>query len=129
MKFIGIIYATREGHTAKIAARIASGLHALGFTAGFSAGSSTGAAFAFVQAGEELDLVADFGVGGEVGGFDPATAKAFGGFALGGVVLGLDPLIHQAGGLVGDSVAEFVIGHPRNAPILEAHSCGAGLMF
>jgi menaquinone-dependent protoporphyrinogen oxidase len=34
MKFIGVIYATREGHTAKIAARIASGLHARGFTAG-----------------------------------------------------------------------------------------------
>jgi menaquinone-dependent protoporphyrinogen oxidase len=33
MKFIGVIYATREGHTAKIAARIASGLHALGFAA------------------------------------------------------------------------------------------------
>jgi menaquinone-dependent protoporphyrinogen oxidase len=34
MKFIGVIYATREGHTAKIAARIAAGLHALGFRAG-----------------------------------------------------------------------------------------------
>jgi len=34
MKFIGVIYATREGHTAKVAARIAAGLHAQGFRAG-----------------------------------------------------------------------------------------------
>jgi menaquinone-dependent protoporphyrinogen oxidase len=34
MKSIGVIYATREGHTAKIAARIAAGLHALGYAAG-----------------------------------------------------------------------------------------------
>ena len=33
MRFIGVLYATREGHTAKIAARIASGLHARGYTA------------------------------------------------------------------------------------------------
>src|SRR5205823_4374165 len=33
MKFIGVIYATREGHTAKIAARIAAGLHDRGFRA------------------------------------------------------------------------------------------------
>jgi menaquinone-dependent protoporphyrinogen oxidase len=34
MKNICIIYATREGHTAKIATRIAAGLHAMGYTAG-----------------------------------------------------------------------------------------------
>jgi menaquinone-dependent protoporphyrinogen oxidase len=34
MKSIGVIYATREGHTAKIAARIAARLHAMGFAAG-----------------------------------------------------------------------------------------------
>ena len=35
-----------------------------------------GAAVAFVEAGEELDLVADFGVGGEVFGLDAAAGRA-----------------------------------------------------
>lgn len=34
MKFIGVIYATREGHTARIAQRVASGLHSRGFSVG-----------------------------------------------------------------------------------------------
>ncbi len=35
-----------------------------------------GASVAFVDAGEELDLVADFGVGGEVFGFDATGGRA-----------------------------------------------------
>ena len=82
---------------------------------------------ALVQAGEELDLVADLGVGGEVVGLDAAAAEALGGLALGGEVLGLDPLVHQPGGFEGDRLAELDIGHSFHAPIFAAHSCGAGL--
>src|SRR5262249_28520200 len=76
-----------------------------------------GAFFALVDAGEELDLFADFGVGGEIFGFDLLAADAFGGLALGGVVLRLDALIHQASGFERDGLAELGIAHPFRAPV------------
>ena len=72
---------------------------------------------AFVQAGEELDLIADLGVGGEVLRLDRAAAESLGGLSFGGEILGFDPVIHQPGGFEGDRLAEFVIVHPFIAPI------------
>ena len=82
---------------------------------------------AFVDAGEELDLLADFGVGGEVCGFDTLPAKAFGGLAFGGEVLGFDSLVHQASGFERDRLAEFDITHPFRAPFIKPMLVGAGL--
>ncbi len=74
-------------------------------------------AVAFVDAGEMLDLFADFGVGGEVFGFDAFAAQLLGRLALGGVVLGFDALVHQPGGIERDLPAKFVIGHSFHAPL------------
>ena len=57
----------------------------------------------------------------------PSPAQALGGLALGGVVLGLDALVHQAGGFEGDRLTEFGISHPFMRRY-QAHQCGAGLM-
>ena len=48
-------------------------------------------AVAFVEASEHLDLVADFGVGRQIFGFEAAATEAFGGFAFGGEILGFRP--------------------------------------
>ena len=84
-----------------------------------------GAAVAFVDAGEDLDLVADFGVGRKVFGFDPLAAEPFGGLAFGGEVLGLDALVHQAGGFKGDRLTKFAQSHPFMRRY-QAHRSGAG---
>ena len=52
-------------------------------------------------------LFADLGVGGQVFGFDAAAAEPLGSLALGGEVLGLDPLVHQAGRFQGDLLAKL----------------------
>src|SRR5881409_3187939 len=79
-----------------------------------------------MNAGKELNLVADLGVGGEIFGLAALTAEAFGGLALGGKVFGLDPLVHQPGRFERDGLAELGIRHPRKRRY-EAHQCGAGL--
>ena len=84
-----------------------------------------GAAVAFVDAGEHLDLVADFGVGGEVFRFDPLAAEPFGGLAFGGEVFGFDAFVHQAGGLKGDRLTQFTLAHPFKRRY-QAHRSGAG---
>ncbi len=47
------------------------------------------AAVALVNAGEDLDLLANFGVGGEIAGLDVAAAQPLGRLAFGGKVFGL----------------------------------------
>ena len=42
-------------------------------------------------------------------GLDAAAAEALGGLALGGEVLGLDPLVHQPGGFEGDRLTKLDI--------------------
>src|SRR5262249_31934567 len=54
-----------------------------------------------------------------------AAAEAAGGLALGGEVLGLDALVHQAGGFQGNGLAELDISHPF-VRRYEAHQRGAG---
>ncbi len=71
-----------------------------------------GAVVAFVEAGEDLDLIADFGVGREVRRFDAAPAQAFGGLAFGGEVFGFLSLVHQPGGFQRDRLTKFGISHP-----------------
>ena len=66
-----------------------------------------GTAVAFMDAREDLDLLADLGVGGKVFGFDPLTAEAFGGLAFRGEVFGFDPLVHQAGRFEGDGLTDL----------------------
>ena len=67
----------------------------------------------FVQAGERLDLVADFGVARQIGRLDPALADAVGGLLLGPVVLRLLPGVHQPGGFPGDLPPQFRLVHAR----------------
>src|SRR5690606_6376421 len=76
-----------------------------------------GAGFAFVDAGKDLDLVADLGVGGQILRFDPPAANAAGGFHLGPVVLRLLADVHQPGGFPSDLLAELWSRHavPRFA--------------
>ncbi len=76
-----------------------------------------GAFVAFVEAGEELDLIADFTVRWQIGRFDGAAAQPSGGLAFRGEVLGLDALIHEPGCFQGDCLTEFVV-HSFRAPIL-----------
>ena len=49
--------------------------------------------------------------GRSLGLTDPRQS-AGGGLALGGEVLGLDPVVHQTGGFEGDRVTELGISHP-----------------
>src|SRR5665213_1256092 len=76
-----------------------------------------GAAVAFVDAGEDLDLLADFGIGGKVFGFDPLTAEPFGRLAFRGEVFGFDALVHQAGRFESDGLTQFTLTHSFEAPL------------
>ena len=87
-----------------------------------------GAFVAFVEAGEELDLVADLGVGGEVVGFDAAAAEALGGLAFGGEVFGLARARTSAGGFQSDRLAELSSAILSVRRYCKPHQCGAGLM-
>ena len=73
------------------------------------------AAFAFVEPGERLDLVANLGVRGQVGRLDPALADQPGRLQLGAVVLRLLPAVHQPGGFPGDLPPQFRAIHPACA--------------
>ncbi len=84
-----------------------------------------GAAVAFVNASEHLDLVADFGVGGEVFRLDPLTAQPFGGLAFRGEVFGFDAFVHQAGGFERDRLTQFTQTHSFMRRY-QAHPSGAG---
>src|SRR5262249_20724379 len=66
---------------------------------------------ALVQSGEELHLVADLGVGGEVLRLEGAATQTAGGLAFGGVVLALDTVVHQAGRLECDGLPKFSVAH------------------
>ncbi len=70
-----------------------------------------GALFALLHAGKGLDLVANLGVGREVGRLDAAATEMAGGLALGGEVLGLGTFVHQPGGFDRYGLAELNIGH------------------
>ena len=59
----------------------------------------------------DLDLVADFGVAGQIGRLDPALADPAGGLELGPKVFRFLPLVHQPGGLEGDLPTKFLVGH------------------
>ena len=63
---------------------------------------------------------------GRSSGLTPPATEPFGGLAFGGEVLGLDALVHQAGGFEGDGLTEFDITHPFMRRY-QAHQCGAGL--
>ena len=65
---------------------------------------------AFVDAGENLNLLANFGVGGKIGRF-AAAAQPFGGFSFGGEGFGLHPFVHQPGGFLSDGRMELDIAH------------------
>ena len=85
-----------------------------------------GAAVAFMEPGEELDLIANFGVGRKILRLDAAPAETFGRLAFGGEVLGFDPFVHQPSGFQGNFLAKLDIGHPFMRRY-EAHCDGAGL--
>ena len=70
---------------------------------------------AFVQAGEGLDLVADFGVAGQIGRLDPALADAVGGLLLGPVVFRLLARVHQPGGFARRFAAGVSTGSSQGA--------------
>ena len=72
-----------------------------------------GAGCAFEQPGQQLDLVADFDVAGQVGRLDPALADLPGRFLFGRVVFRLLPGIHQPGGFPGDLPPQFRAIHQR----------------
>src|SRR5262249_54503727 len=82
---------------------------------------------ALVEAGKDLDLVADFGIGGEVFGLDAAPAQPLGGLALGGEILGLDAFVHQPGGFQGNGLAKLGICHPFVRRYWQPIVGGAGL--
>ncbi len=75
-----------------------------------------GALVPFEQAGEDLDLVANLPIAGQILGFDPAASHPLGGFQLGPVILGLDALVHQAGGFPGDLLPQLAVKHETIAP-------------
>jgi hypothetical protein len=83
-------------------------------------------AIAFVDSSKDLDLIADLGVGGEVGRLDSSSAQPFGRLSFGGKVLGFDPFVHQASRFQGDRLTEFCISHPF-VRRYQAHQRGAGL--
>jgi hypothetical protein len=64
-----------------------------------------------VEPGEGLDFVANLGVAGKVGGFDPALADAVGGFLLRAKVLGLVTRVHQTSRFPGDLSPELGAVH------------------
>ena len=81
--------------------------------------------FTFMDAGKDLNLLADLGIGGKIRGFDALAAQAFGRLAFGRVVFRFDAFVHQPGGLLSDCLAKSEIGHPfmrRN----QAHRAARG---
>src|SRR5262249_35552075 len=76
-----------------------------------------GALFAFMHAGEDLDLIADFRVGRAVFGFDASPKQAFGGFAFGSVVFRFDAFVHQTSGFERDRLTHFAESHSFRAPL------------
>jgi hypothetical protein len=86
-----------------------------------------GSLIAFVDSSEDLDLIADLGVGGEVCRLDPSAAQPFGRFSLCGKVLRFDPFVHQASGFKSDRLTKFRISHPF-VRRYQAHRSGAGLV-
>lgn len=89
-----------------------------------------GAGVAFIEVGEGLDLVADFGVGGEVAGAGAVfEAELAGGLAFGGEVFGFGAVVHQSGCKERDLGAGASIGHVLFWPRISGPGCcgdGAG---
>src|SRR5437867_1316173 len=65
-----------------------------------------------MNAGEGLDLFADFRVGGKIAGLDIPATKTLGRLAFGGEILRFRPLVHQPRGFEGDRLPKFAIFHP-----------------
>src|SRR5438552_17551284 len=75
-----------------------------------------------------LNLFADFGVGGEVLGFNAFAAELLGRLALSGVILRFDALVHQPGGVERDLPTKFVIGHFLSGAVTKPINAARGFI-
>src|SRR5688500_4660584 len=89
-----------------------------------------GALVALVEVGQRLDLVPDFGVGGEVAGAEAVLeAELLGGLSLGGEVFLFVAFVHQSCCEERDLGADSGIGHVLFSPrLFGARVCGGGLV-